>query len=157
MSERARAAIFNMIFREVVGAKVLDAFAGTGALGLEALSRGAESVVFVERDAKAVKILKENVELLGVGDEVKVVGSGLGSWLAGVLSEEEEFDVVFSDPPYIEPQWNLVIKLSGAVRIGGLFIISRTKAEEVLKLKGFEVLSSREYAEAGVDIYERVF
>ena len=81
MGERIRGAIFNKISGELAGARVLDAFAGTGALGLEALSRAAESVVFVEKDRKVARVLEENVRLLGAESGSKVIVAGLGAWL----------------------------------------------------------------------------
>lgn len=82
----------------VEGAKVLDLFAGSGALGLEALSRGAAEVVFVERARNALDTLRANVELLGVQEECRVV-AGDAMAFARRLSEEE-FDLVVADPPY---------------------------------------------------------
>jgi 16S rRNA (guanine966-N2)-methyltransferase len=80
------------------GAKVLDLFAGSGALGLEALSRGAAEVVFVERARNALVTLRANIELLGAGKECRVV-AGDAMAFAGRLAEGE-FDLVLADPPY---------------------------------------------------------
>src|SRR5688572_29309696 len=73
MSERVRNALFNSIGSEVQAAKVLDVFAGTGAVGLEALSRGANSVVFVEKDRLAQKTLTQNIQLLGVENTTEII------------------------------------------------------------------------------------
>lgn len=82
----------------VVGTRVLDLFAGSGALGLEALSRGAESVVFVERSRSALRCLEDNVRRLGAGDQCRIVH---GEALAYVRSlEPQSFDVALADPPY---------------------------------------------------------
>jgi 16S rRNA (guanine966-N2)-methyltransferase len=102
MLDRVREALFSTLGRHVVGAHVLDLFAGTGSLGLEALSRGASSVRFVERDATALVALRRNVDLLGVGDRARVHrGDALSAatWRScddgGVC-----YDVAFFDPPY---------------------------------------------------------
>ena len=153
MSERARGAIFNMLSKEIVGAKVLDGFAGTGALGLEALSRGASSATFVERDMKALRILKENVELLGAENETRVIGGGLGSWLAG---QDEKYDVVFSDPPYGEPQWGLVQKLADVLDEDGLLLASFMKGADVATLFGVRLEDERTYADASVRFYRKI-
>lgn len=79
------------------GARVLDLFAGSGALGLEALSRGAAGVVFVERARDALRTLRDNVQALDAGDEVTVVGDDVFRYLG---REDPRFDVAFADPPY---------------------------------------------------------
>ena len=97
-SERIRETLFNWLTPEIAGRRCLDLFTGTGALGLEALSRGAKEVVFVERSRKAVATLKKNIELLGAagatvheGDAFEFLQTGGGP-----------FDVVFLDPPFAD-------------------------------------------------------
>jgi 16S rRNA (guanine966-N2)-methyltransferase len=99
-SDRVREALFSML-GELDGAVVLDLFAGSGALGIEALSRGAERAVFVERDARAVATLRANLAALGLGEsEAEVrVGDALGS-LRAARARGETYDLVFVDPPY---------------------------------------------------------
>ncbi len=80
------------------GARILDLFAGSGALGLEALSRGAESVVFVERSKKALGTLRANIDILGAGGECRVVQGDAMSFVRRL--EPDEFDVALADPPY---------------------------------------------------------
>lgn len=89
----------SMLGGSLVGARVLDLYAGSGALGLEALSRGAASVVFVERSGRALRTLGDNVEGLGADeDEVRVVRGDALEFVAGL--EEGAFDVALADPPY---------------------------------------------------------
>lgn len=101
-SDRAREAIFSIIGTEVVGAAVLDLFAGTGALGLEALSRGAGSALFVDQDREALALVAANAEVCGFSDQGRIVrrdlARGLG-FLAG-YAPENGFALVFIDPPY---------------------------------------------------------
>jgi 16S rRNA (guanine966-N2)-methyltransferase len=99
-SDRVREALFAML-GSVEGARVLDLFAGTGALGIEALSRGAENAVFVERDARVVSVLSGNLTALGITAEAAEVRrldalAALQSARAG----KETYDLVFIDPPY---------------------------------------------------------
>jgi 16S rRNA (guanine966-N2)-methyltransferase len=99
-SERVREALFSML-GDVDGARVLDLFAGSGALGIEALSRGAASVVFVERDGRAVRTLQGNLDDLGVAvDAVQLRRVDVRSALQSARSREETYDLVFIDPPY---------------------------------------------------------
>jgi 16S rRNA (guanine966-N2)-methyltransferase len=97
-ADRVREAWMSAIAPELPGARVLDLFAGSGALGLEALSRGAESVTFVERAPQALKVLRANLALLGVEERVRVVGTDALRFVETL--EPGEFDVALADPPY---------------------------------------------------------
>lgn len=96
-TDRVREAWMSAVGDAVVDARVLDLFAGSGALGLEALSRGARSVTFVERSRRAASVIRENVELLGAEDRCTVVGDDAFRFLRRVA---EPFDLAFADPPY---------------------------------------------------------
>ncbi len=96
-----REALFNILVAKVSGARVLDLFAGTGALGIEALSRGAASAVFVERDREACQTILRNLAAAGYGDRGTVVRGRLPNalrWLEGT------FDIILLDPPYGSPE-----------------------------------------------------
>lgn len=99
-SDRAREALFNTLRSELAldGARVLDLFAGSGAVGLEALSRGAAATVFIESDRRAAAVLAENVATLGLPGAV-VRRLSVESYL-GAPGADEPFDLVFADPPY---------------------------------------------------------
>lgn len=100
-SDRAREAIFNIIGSGIKGAHVLDLFAGSGALGLEALSRGAKDAVFVDCQRSAVNLVRKNIALCGFTDISQVVKYDLGRDLPrGGLLPARQFDLVFVDPPY---------------------------------------------------------
>jgi 16S rRNA (guanine966-N2)-methyltransferase len=113
-SDRVREALFAML-GDVEGANVLDLFAGSGALGIEALSRGARGVVFVERDPSAVRILSANLDALGISRqavEVRRVDAALA--LRSAQVSKETYDLVFIDPPYRQaPEWGT--ELSGTL------------------------------------------
>lgn len=96
-----REAWFSALGGAVAGARAADLFAGSGALGLEALSRGAASVDFVESSPRVARVLRRNVEELGVGDRARVVRRGVEGFLDD-LSEAELYDLVLADPPYGE-------------------------------------------------------
>ena len=99
-SDRVREALFGML-GDIEGARVLDLFAGTGALGIEALSRGASHAVFVEQDARATRVLRENLESLGIGEgSAEVRRSGVLGALRSAQARKETYDLLFIDPPY---------------------------------------------------------
>ncbi|HEY4812035.1 MAG TPA: 16S rRNA (guanine(966)-N(2))-methyltransferase RsmD [Solirubrobacteraceae bacterium] len=105
-SDRVREALFAML-GDVEGASVLDLFAGTGALGIEALSRGAQRAVFVERDPRVARVVGANLDALGIPDaegEVRRVDAFAG--LRSAQVSKETYDLVFIDPPYRQaPEW----------------------------------------------------
>ena len=96
-TDRVREAWMSALGPDVVDARVVDLFAGSGALGLEALSRGAASVVLVERARGALTAIRANIERLGAEDEVRVVSDDVFRYLGRV---DEPFDLAFADPPY---------------------------------------------------------
>lgn len=99
--DKLRGAVFNILALRIPGARVLDGYAGTGAAGIEALSRGAAEVVFVERDRRAVALIEENLTRCGLTDGCVIIR---GSLLRAVerLHGMDPFDVILLDPPYAE-------------------------------------------------------
>lgn len=153
MSERIRNALFNKIGDEIKGARVLDAFAGTGAVGLEALSRGASEVTFIERDFEASKVLKRNVELLNVEGEVTIVKKDVMRWHDS--SNEELFDVIFCDPPYDDMQLSTVSMLFHHLKPNALMVLSQPGRGESLPANGVVVVDNRSYGNATLTFYRR--
>jgi 16S rRNA (guanine966-N2)-methyltransferase len=99
-SDRVREALFSML-GELEAGRVLDLFAGTGALGIEALSRGAAGAVFVERDARAVEVLHANLAALGIDERAgEVRRTDAAAALRSARAAQETYDLVFIDPPY---------------------------------------------------------
>lgn len=97
-SDRLRETLFNVIASRVPGARLLDGYAGTGAVGIEAISRGAAHVTFVERDARAVRLIEQNLRGCGVSGGYAIVARALAQAISATRAET--FDVVFLDPPY---------------------------------------------------------
>src|SRR5580765_8750022 len=98
-SDKLRETLFNILAPRVAGARVLDGYAGTGALGIEALSRGARSVTFVDGDRRAAALVSENVAHCGIEDHCVIIRAALDEAL-DTLRECEPFDIVLLDPPY---------------------------------------------------------
>jgi 16S rRNA (guanine966-N2)-methyltransferase len=93
-------AIFNMVGPDIEGATVLDLFAGSGALGIEALSRGAAGVTFVDQQPRGLAILRQNLDVLGFKDRAHVVRGDVVRWLEASPDRVRSADFVFLDPPY---------------------------------------------------------
>jgi 16S rRNA (guanine966-N2)-methyltransferase len=154
MGERIRNAMFNSIGNEVQDAKVLDAFAGTGSVGFEALSRGAAHVTFVERDRVAQRIIMHNMQSLDVVDAVDLVKTTVNNWLE--TSDPPKYDLIFADPPYHDLQLSTVSKLLGLLKPNGLMVLSHTGRGEVPNLEnGIVVVDNRSYGNAYLTYFRR--
>ena len=146
MTDRAREALFSAIAPSLPGAEVLDLYAGTGSLGLEALSRGSSSAVFVEQDRPALKALRANVEAVGLGG--RVVATDVGRFLAEQAARGSQglYDLVFLDPPYRHSLASVeatLRSLAPLVRIDGSVVVHRRSGERRPEAPGF--VPEREY------------
>ena len=106
-TDRVKESMFNILQFDIEGSRVLDLFAGTGQLGIEALSRGAAAAVFVEQRRDAAALVRDNLRLTGLADRARVVNGEALSYLA---SAGEQFDIIFLDPPYAAGLWKPVLE-----------------------------------------------
>jgi 16S rRNA (guanine(966)-N(2))-methyltransferase RsmD len=153
-SDRVREAIFSALGARVAGARVLDLYCGTGALAIEALSRGARHAVLVDRDTRAAL---GNVERLGLGGRVELVRADVSRWLAGrsETPEAPSFDLVFVDAPYRLADRvgrQLDTHLPRLLGEGGRAIVE-SGARRPLRLESLPRLRQRRYGAADVSFY----
>jgi 16S rRNA (guanine(966)-N(2))-methyltransferase RsmD len=142
-SGRAREALFDILQRTIPGSRVLDLFAGSGAVGIEALSRGAARAVFVEKDAGGVTA---NLARLGAGaGEALVVEEDAGQAAASLARRGEEFDVVFADPPYAFGETALSRSVVSLLAPGGTLVVQTDSGERPPALPGVAPLGRRAY------------
>ena len=144
MGERERMAIFNRLRDEIPGARVLDAFAGSGAIGIEAISIGAEHTDFMENNSKAISCIKDNLAKLKITEKATILRSPDG-----------EYDLIFADPPYDNPQYDIVTALIAHLKEGGFFVLSHPERPEPPKFDQLELLSDKKYAAAHIKIYSK--
>ncbi len=104
VTERIRESLFSIWGTRLTGAVFLDLFAGSGSMGIEALSRGARKAVFVENDARAVKIIKDNLELCQFEISGKVIKSDVLWSIKKFVHDSESFDIIYIDPPFTVPE-----------------------------------------------------
>ena len=152
MGERMRGALFN-ILGDISGFTVLDAFAGSGAVGLEAISRGAAHVTFVEKDRLAQTVINKNIVALGVRQRTKLVKAPVASW--SKTSPAEQFDVIVCDPPYNSLQFSTVKSLVKHLKPNGLMVLSHPGREPAPTVNGVVVVDKRLYGDAALAIYRR--
>lgn len=160
MGDRVRSGLFSSLASRGVlkGANVLDAFAGTGAVGFEALSRGARFVTFIERDRVAAKVIEENIAALGVQDRTKLIKTSVANWLA-TKDPTQQFDLIFADPPYGNPQFSTAFSLIGSLKSKGLMILSmsgRLYAPRNPNVGVVVVDDFRSYGEATLAVYRKL-
>lgn len=155
--DRVREALFNILQFELANADFLDLFAGSGAVGLEALSRGARAVTFVELSRKHLAVLNENLAMLGARAEV--ICSDAYRFIAGYSGAG--FTIVFADPPYAlgeEKGYASVLKTlaeRNVVRSGGIFIAEMTAVQKAEETPGWELYRDRTYGKTRICIWRR--
>ena len=129
-SDKLRETLFNILAARIDGARVVDAYAGTGAVGLEALSRGAASVLFIEQDRRAAALIAENLRLCGEKERYTIEGGDVARVLHR-LAPDTTFDVIFLDPPYDHPSLRATLEAAGRrLAPGGLLILERATRRE---------------------------
>lgn len=147
-SERIKEALFSSIQFDIEGRRVLDLFAGSGSLGLEAMSRGAVEVMFIDSAREAIDIVKKNAQSTGFFHSCRYLVSDFRNYIRKA-KDREVFDLVFIDPPYaMECCTEAVRKLSEAGMLAnGAIVVLESGTEEILpdELRGFEVLKSTHY------------
>lgn len=153
MGDRVRSALFNSIAGNLEGARVLDAFAGTGSMGIEALSRGAKTATFIEKDKVAQNVLAKNITSLGLEERATIIRTTVNNWLE--TAAPEYFDVIFVDPPYHDPQFSTAEKLLGLLKPNGLMVLSHPGRGEVPTKTGIVVVDNRSYGNAHLTFYRR--
>jgi len=152
MGERVRNALFNKLGDAVEGAVVLDAFAGSGAIGLEALSRGAKTATFIEKDRVAQKIIEDNIKLVGAQDDASLIRTGVSQYLS---TAKQEYDIIFVDPPYDDPQLSTAMQLLGLLKPNGLMVLSYPGKGEIPAELGVVVVDNRSYGNANLVFYRK--
>jgi 16S rRNA (guanine966-N2)-methyltransferase len=160
-SDRVREALFS-ILGDLAGADVLDLYAGTGAFGIEALSRGAASATFVEQARAALRALGQNIERLEIGPFTKILAMTVERAVAEMPWGANAFDVVFVDPPYAEVRaargplardvWQVI---GPSVRAGGTMVLEHAKKVPPPDVSGLELGSTRMYGDTALSFYLR--
>lgn len=158
-ADRAREALFNIIGREVENATVLDLYAGTGALGLEALSRSAERSVFVDNNPLALKLINKNIELCGFCDRALVLKQDISKGLHCITRKlpGSTFSIIFVDPPYRQGlSLGMLQELteSNLLSSGALIVIEEDAVSELpAEVAELKLVDQRKYGETGFWFY----
>ncbi len=153
-SGKIRETLFNWLGHNVIGADVLDMFSGSGALGLEALSRGAASAVMIEKNRAAAEQLKQNCQILQTSKAQVIIANAI-DWVAENTSS---FDLVFLDPPFAEGLLSECIELciKGLVKLEGLVYLEAAREQQVDTPEEFEVIKSKSSGNVTYQLWQRV-
>ena len=152
-ADRTREALFSMLGSRVPDARVLDLFAGTGALGLEALSRGAQSAVLIDRATCAV--LAENVRRTRMEECAEIRRGDVYGQAAELAHDGRAFDLIFADPPYGQgDNARVLVAAGGLLAPGGLLVLEQGAAEDVsAQAGGLSLVRERRYGAARICFY----
>ena len=135
-SDKLRETLFNVVAARLPGARVLDGFAGTGALGIEALSRGAAHVTFVECDRRAAALIAENLGRCGVEEGYAIICAPFREAVGGRLAPRD-FDLIFLDPPYDKERLDGILKAAGdRLADAGLLVLEHARRRRAPEAAG---------------------
>lgn len=158
MKDRVREAVFNLVSTHAKGKRAIDLFAGTGALGLEAISRGAASATFIEQHFPTARAIRQNAALLGIADRCEVNSANVFFWAQGDLPTGPEPWLVFCSPPYafyVERQSEtmaLITRMWQAAPAGSVFVVESDNRFDMKLLDTLSEWDVREYPPAIVAV-----
>lgn len=153
MSDKVRGGLFSAL-GDIKGLTVLDAFGGSGALAIEAVSRGAKHATAVDSDTKAYKVATKNIDKLGINDRCKAIRANASAW--SNRHPNVRFDLVICDPPYDNMQYKVIRKLVKHLGENGVLVLSLPGKHEHLKLDGLEIVQAKDYGDAQLVFYKKV-
>lgn len=151
--DRVKEALFNIIQFDIVDKNILDLFAGSGAIGIEAISRGARSVTFCDNSIEAIKVIKTNIQNTRSTEHSTVLNKDYISALNSLAEEKTQFDIIYLDPPYKTDFANRAIEKIINLNLlskEGIIILETDDAnkEEEIKNEGIEIFDKRKYGRA---------
>lgn len=158
-SDKVREAVFDIMQGRFPCRKALDLFAGTGAMGIEALSRGASGAVFVDSDGASVAVIRRNLDACGLAERALVLKRDVKSALRLLASKGESFDLIFIDPPYassLAVDALREIDASGLISPGGIVVVECSKRNPAppFEMEHIELVDERSYGDTLVRFYE---
>ena len=147
-TDRVKESMFNIVQDWVYGSQVLDLFAGSGALGIEALSRGASQAVFCDNSLDSIKIIKSNIEKARVADRSQIVSGDFKRCLRDMEAKNKSFDMIFVDPPYYKGLFEEVLDTIRSCKIlkkDGIVIVEHDAKRPIGQVEGLEVYKEKKY------------
>lgn len=148
---RVREAIFNIVSNFIRNSFVLDLYAGSGSLGIEALSRGAKKVIFVDDDNTCCKIIKENLSKTGFLPQADIRKEKAAIFLK---KNRNKFDIVFLDPPWEKMDLKILNNLSFSLKNNGIIVLLHSKKNEIENQKDLAIIDNKIYGDSSVSFFK---
>ncbi len=155
--DKVREAIFDILF-DVHGLKVLDIFAGTGAVGIEALSRGSDHTTFIDNSPAAIKIIRKNLHACGFESLSTIIMSPAALAIKRLSKKGVKFDLIFVDPPYLKNLVNPTLRLLIKYKIlnpHATIIVEHHPKEPIQPIEGLEIIEKRKYGQTIVSFLKQ--
>jgi len=155
-SARAKTSIFDVLKDEIEGKEILDLYAGSGALGIEALCRGADFVTFVDSSHKSTNIIKKNIEELNFKDKTRVFRLDSLKFIRRESEERKRYDIIFCDPPYQKETISKILDSIAEFDIlneNGIFILEHHKKEKLIQKENLELVKEKRLGDTVVSFF----
>lgn len=157
-TDRTKESLFNIIGLKAQDAYILDLFAGTGAIGIEALSRGAEKAVFVEHNSQAVKIINDNLTLTRLAEKAEILTMDSFRALERLAAANRPFDIIFIDPPYLKDLEKKALKIIDHHKLltsEGVVITESSKRDQMPeKIETLQLVRQEKYGDSILSFYQ---
>ena len=150
MSEKMRGALFGAL-GDIKGLRVLDAFAGSGAVSIEAISRGAKSAQAIEMDPAVHTVIQKNINKLGLGERVTATRAYCGAW--STRHQAVKFDVIVLDPPYDNIPYRDLKRMPRHLDENGILVLSWPSKMDPLTFEGLKLIKTKTYADGSLNFY----
>ncbi len=157
-TDKVKESLFNTLGQIFYGGKALDLFAGSGALGLESLSRGIDYVIFSDKSLEANKVIKENIERLKLGEVSEVICADAFNTLKILGKNKEKFDIIFLDPPYFQNLYERLLKdiyKYNLIELDGIVTVEHDKSIEIETYGVFDKIKTKIYGNIAITILKR--
>lgn len=150
MSEKMRGALFGAL-GDIKRLRVLDAFSGSGAIAIEAASRGAQDIIAIEMDPAAHKVIKKNIEKLGLDEKIQATRAYAGAW--STRHQAQMFDVIILDPPYDNIPYRDLKRMPRHLAENGVLVLSWPAKMDALKFDYLKIIQSKTYGDGNLHFY----
>jgi 16S rRNA (guanine966-N2)-methyltransferase len=147
-------AIFNIVGPQIEGADVIDLFAGSGAIGIEALSRWAARVTFVDHEPRGLAILRQNLEVLGLKERAHVIRGDVVHWLETATEQVQRASFVFLDPPYDDVVLDRALRVLDQAASNATVVAEHSRRQELPTLTRLRVDRQRRYGDTIVTVFK---
>ena len=154
MSDKARGALFNAL-GDITGLTLLDAFAGSGAMSFEAISRGAKSVTAVDIETNAFKAMTESADMLGVSEQIEIIRANVGGWFKS-SRQDKRYDVIICDPPYDALQLPIIERMTSKIVVGGVIVVSLPPGARLIMPERCEPILDKDYGDITLQFFRRI-